>query len=37
MNKTGLIVYAHPDPSPLTRELVNTTKAALAGMGHRVV
>jgi NAD(P)H dehydrogenase (quinone) len=37
MNKTVLIVYAHPEPRSLTRQLVNTTKDTLAGMGHKLL
>lgn len=37
MSKTVLIVYAHPEPRSLTRQLVNTTKAKLAEMGHQLL
>jgi NAD(P)H dehydrogenase (quinone) len=37
MSKTVLIVHAHPAPGSLTRTLVDTAKAALTGMGHRVL
>jgi NAD(P)H dehydrogenase (quinone) len=37
MNKNVLIVYAHPDPQSLTRQLVSTAKETLEELGHRVL
>ena len=32
-----LIVYAHPEPTSLTRQLVNVTAETLSGAGHTVI
>src|SRR5580765_6382229 len=37
MTKTVLIVYAHPEPSSLTRLLVETSVRTLRDAGHRVL
>ena len=37
MAKTVLIIHAHPEPTSLTRQLVDTTKAALISAGHSVL
>lgn len=37
MKKNVLIVYAHPEPTSLTRQLVEVTAETLARQGHEVV
>lgn len=37
MSKTVLIVYAHPEPTSLTRQFVAVTEQVLAGQGHTVL
>ena len=37
MAKTVLIVHAHPEPTSLTRQLVDTTKASLVSAGHNML
>lgn len=36
MTKNILIVYAHPEPTSLTRQLVDVSAKTLEGMGHKV-
>lgn len=37
MQKTVLLIHAHPEPTSLTRTLVEVAKASLHGSGHRVL
>ncbi|GAA0542963.1 NAD(P)H dehydrogenase (quinone) [Rhizomicrobium palustre] len=37
MSKTVHIVFAHPDPNSLTRQMADTAKEALEAEGHRVL
>ncbi len=37
LNKTVLIVHAHPEPKSLTRALVETAKSTVAQQGHRLL
>lgn len=37
MEKKVLIVYAHPEPTSLTRQLVEVTAQTVDGQGHKVV
>ena len=37
MQKTVLLVHAHPEPTSLTRTLVETAKTHLSQCGHRVI
>jgi NAD(P)H dehydrogenase (quinone) len=37
MQKTVLVVHAHPEPTSLTRTLVETAKTRLSQSGHRVI
>lgn len=37
MSKTVLIVYAHPEPTSLTRQFVAATEQTLEGQGHTVL
>ena len=37
MSKTVLVVFAHPEPASVTRQLVDVTVETLAAEGHRIL
>ena len=37
MQKTVLLIHAHPEPTSLTRTLVEAAKTSLLASGHRVL